>query len=74
MEQYFAKDYTGAPFVLFDAPHLMALAVITMICLSFVYFRDRWDEADRKRVRYGIAIFTLIAELSWHWWSLRYGT
>ena len=74
MDQYFTKDYTGAPFVLFGAPHLISMALITAVCLSMLYFRNVWDENARRRFRYGLAIFLVIAELSWHIWSIYYGT
>jgi hypothetical integral membrane protein (TIGR02206 family) len=69
MEQYFTKDYTGAPFVLFAAPHLIAMGIIAAVCLSLLHFRRVWDENARRRFRYGLAIFLGIAELSWHAWS-----
>ncbi len=72
MEPYFVKDYTSAPFSLFDTPHLMALGIISLICLSFFYFRTVWSETEKRIFRYGLAAFILVAELSWHWWVITY--
>ncbi len=70
MAQYFAVDYQGAPFVLFDAAHLAVMGILSAIYLSLLYFRNIWDDAARRRVRVGLAIFLLVCELSWHVWSL----
>lgn len=72
METYFEKDYTGGGFELFGIPHLLALGIIGLVCLSFFYFRNIWDETARRNVRFGLAGFILVAELSWHWWVLSY--
>jgi len=74
MEQFFTKDYTGAPFVLFDSGHLISMALIAAICFSMLYFRNVWDERSRRNFRYGLAVFLTIAELSWQAWSVYYGT
>ncbi len=72
MEQFFTKDYSGAPFELFGGAHLAALGIIGLICLSFFYFRTVWGEHEKRIVRYGLAAFIVAAELSWHWWVLTY--
>lgn len=74
MDQFFTKDYHGAPFELFGAGHLAAIAVIVLVCLSFYVLRNRWGERERKRFRLGLAGFIVLAELSWHAWSVYYGT
>jgi len=73
MDQFFTKDYTGAPFQLFGAGHLIAIAIIIAACLLLLYFRNAWDEDARRRFRYGLAIYLVIVESSWHIWSIYYG-
>jgi len=74
MAEYFALNYKGAPFVLFDAAHLTAMGILAAICLSMLYFRTVWNEDARRRFRIGLAIFLFVCELSWHAWSLWTGT
>ena len=74
MGEYFTPDYTGAPFVLFNAPHLAALGVIFLIALSFVFARKLWNENTRRNFRYFLAGWLVVWELSWHVWNLAYGT
>ena len=74
MEKYFIKDYTGTPFILFGTAHLISIGVIVAVCLSMLYFRTVWDEGRRRNFRYGLAVFLIIAELSWQAWSVYYHT
>lgn len=74
IEQYFTNEYTGAPFVLFDAGHLISMGIIALACLSMLYFRQVWNESAKRNFRYALAGFLLIAEFSWHAWSVYYGT
>ena len=39
MGKYFALVYDGPPFVLFGTAHLTALAIITLCCFTYLYFR-----------------------------------
>ncbi len=73
LTQYFAKDYTGAPFVLFGPAHLVSLLVIILLNLWLLRFRGA-DEATRRKVRWGLAIVLYIAETSWQVWNLATGT
>lgn len=74
MEQFFAYDYTGAPFELFGPAHIAALGVIALIGLSFFFVRNGWDEKAKRNLRYFLAVWLLIWEVSWHAWSIYYGT
>jgi len=74
MDIYFSPDYPGPAFVLFDAGHLSALAVIALIGLSFFHFGKTWDENARRNVRWLLAGTLVVAELSWQGWSLYHGT
>jgi len=73
MEQFFTKDYTGAPFDLFGPAHLAVLGIIAMIGFSFVFARKLWGEDMRRIFRYGLAIWLAVWELGWHAWSMYYG-
>ena len=48
MGKYFDLVYDGPPFVLFGTPHLTALAIITLCCFSYLYFRKVWGEKERQ--------------------------
>jgi hypothetical protein len=56
MEKYFALNYEGTTFELFGAQHLIALAIITLCCFSYLYFRKVWGEKERNIVRWVFAI------------------
>jgi hypothetical integral membrane protein (TIGR02206 family) len=71
--QYFIKDYTGAPFVLFGPAHLGTLLVIVLLNLSLLRFRGA-SEATRTKLRWTLAIILWTAESSWHIWNLAIGT
>ena len=74
MEPFFTKDYTGAPFELFGPAHLAALGLIVLVALSFLVARRIWDDNAKRRFRIGMAVWLAVWELSWHAWSLYYGT
>jgi len=74
MEQYFTKDYTGAPFMLFDSKHLAALGLIALIGLSFIFARKLWDEKAKRAFRYFLAGWLVFWEISWHILNLVWGT
>ncbi len=73
MGQYFAKDYSGEPFQLFGTGHLIALAIIALINLSFIWLRKSNDRKLKDRVRYTIAALLVISEGSWHIWNIAIG-
>ncbi len=73
MEKYFALTYEGTPFELFGTPHLIALAIITLCCFSYTYFRKIWGEKERKIIRWVFAIAIVVTESTLHIWSLYWG-
>lgn len=73
MGKYFTLAYDGSPFVLFGTPHLIALAIITLCCFSFLYFRKIWGEKEKKIVRWAFAIAIVATESTLHIWSLYWG-
>ncbi len=74
MEQFFTKDYTGAPFELFGTAHLAALGLILLIALSFIPARRLWDENAKRRFRLAMSIWLVVWEIGWHAWSIHYRT
>jgi hypothetical integral membrane protein (TIGR02206 family) len=72
MSQYFAYDYTGAPFVLFGIWHLVALLVIVLVNFAMLGFRSS-SEKTRTIVRWSMAILLWMDEASWHIWNLYWG-
>jgi hypothetical integral membrane protein (TIGR02206 family) len=73
MGQYFAKDYHGEPFHLFGIGHLIALAVVLLFNLSFIWLRKSQNQKLKDRVRFGIATLLLVSEGSWHIWNIAIG-
>jgi len=73
MGEFFAKDYSGAPFQLFGTPHLIALGVVLLVNLCLFYWRDRMPERVRRGFRYGVAALLIVDELAWHLWNLSIG-
>ncbi|MEW6405246.1 MAG: TIGR02206 family membrane protein [Chloroflexota bacterium] len=73
MAEYFDKFYSGAPFELFGPAHLTALGIVTLVCLSFVYFRRMWGEGEQKIFRYTVATLLIINELGLHAWIAYWG-
>jgi hypothetical integral membrane protein (TIGR02206 family) len=73
MEKYFSLHYDGPPFELFGAGHLTALAVVTLFCFSFIYFRRIWGEREKKIARWTFAIALVVNETALHVWSAYWG-
>lgn len=73
MGQYFAKHYTGEPFLLFGPGHLISLAVIIVINLSFIWLRKSENQKLKDGVRYAITFLLVISEGSWHIWNIAIG-
>lgn len=73
MDQFFGKDFSGAAFELFGGGHLIALAIIAGINLSFIFWRKTATEAQRKWFRYALAAILLIDEAAWHAWNAAVG-
>jgi len=73
MGQYFALHYAGPPFELYGTGHIIALTIIALACLSLLYFRNVWDERQKRIFRYSVGIFLIVDELSWHAWAAYWG-
>jgi hypothetical integral membrane protein (TIGR02206 family) len=72
MEQFFAYDYTGKPFILFGAAHIAALIALVFIAFGLMRFKNA-DEETRKKVRIVLGIFLWVNESIWHIWNAAWG-
>jgi len=74
LDQFFTKEFSGGPFVLFSPQHLVVIILLVMVNLSFLYIRKIPDPAFqrifRKRFRVTLAILLLANESLWHIWNL----
>jgi hypothetical integral membrane protein (TIGR02206 family) len=73
MGEYFAVDYSGPPFQFFGIGHLIALSLILIFCLSFLYLRNTLVEVQKKRFRWSLAIILFLNEIAWHAWASYWG-
>jgi hypothetical integral membrane protein (TIGR02206 family) len=73
MIQFFAKDFTGDPFVFLGGAHLAALVILLLINLAIILYRRRFTLQTRKTFRLGLATLLLVNELSWHVWNYAVG-
>ena len=71
MEQFFTKDYTGAPFGFFGAPHLAVMVILLLV--NFSLPRMSGKPRAQKAFRYSLAIMLLVNELAWHVWNAAVG-
>ena len=71
MAEYFAYDYSGAPFEQLGVAHVSALLVILGIIVLFR--RANLPPPERRRIRYFLATLLVVNELSWHAWHAYYG-
>lgn len=70
MEQFFVKDFTNGPFVLFSPSHIAALLAILLVNLSFIFVRRSNSTWLRQGIRYTLAALLIINESLWHIWNL----
>jgi hypothetical integral membrane protein (TIGR02206 family) len=69
MSQFFVKDYTGAPFVLFGLAHLVALLVVVVVNILIVANRKRFTQGGKRNFRVGLATVLILNEVGWHLWN-----
>ncbi len=72
MDQIFARDYTGAPFVFLGSAHLCALLLIALLNFSLLRFKGS-NEATRAKVRWSMALVLWANEVGWHVWNYAVG-
>lgn len=69
MNEFFARNWSGDPFVLFDTRHLIAIAIILVINVVLIIWGHRMPERWRPLVRYGLAVILIVDEIGWHYWN-----
>ncbi len=70
MNQFFATDYQGAPFVLFDAAHLTALGIIILVNLALFPLRRVLTPWLRQAIRYALAALLVVNRIALHIWNI----
>lgn len=73
MEQFFLKDYTGAPFELFGWPHIIAMSIVALVNVAIMCFGRRLSSRGRSILRYTLTFLLLLGEIAWHVWNLATG-
>jgi hypothetical integral membrane protein (TIGR02206 family) len=69
MTQFFAKDWSGAPFIFFGAAHIVALLVVVLLNVFLISRYKNTPEKARRTVAYVMAGVLWANELSWHLWN-----
>jgi hypothetical integral membrane protein (TIGR02206 family) len=73
MGQFFARDYTGAPFELFGPAHLAFLAFLVFAYILLYAFRDKFSDRQKIFLRWFLAVWMVANELAYHAWHIYYG-
>jgi hypothetical integral membrane protein (TIGR02206 family) len=69
LDAYFGTDYSGPPFRLFSAEHLLPLAAIAALCLLIALLVPRLGTRTQSWLRWGLAAFCLANWLAWDFWQ-----
>lgn len=72
MNDYWSTNYNGEPFILFNTPHLIAIAIVTLACLAMFFWRSP-QESSKRLFRYGLAAVLIANEILWHVWNYSNG-
>ena len=72
MMEYFAKDWSGAPFVFLGTAHLTALGLIVLLNVWLARFKGT-AERTRRRIALIMAAVLWLNELGWHIWNYAVG-
>ncbi len=72
MENFFAKDWNGAPFVFLGPAHLFALGLIVLLNIGLARFKNA-PEGTRRWIALTMAIVLWLNELGWHIWNYAVG-
>jgi hypothetical integral membrane protein (TIGR02206 family) len=69
MSQFFAKDYSGEPFVLFGTAHLVTLGIVALLVLFTILLRKSFTPRGRTIFRVSLAAILVLNELAWQTWN-----
>lgn len=72
MEQFFAGDYSGPAFEFLGTAHRVALAVLVVLNLFLILFRNA-DDKTKTKIRWTLALILLGNEIGWHYWNYAVG-
>lgn len=72
MTGYFAGDYQGQVFELFGVAHWAALAVLVLLNLYLLKFRNS-NDGTKAGVRWLMALILWGNEIAWHYWNYAVG-
>ena len=74
MDQFFAKDFQGGPFVIFSISHIIALLSICIftIIMCIILKKEKMSKY-RKPFRYTVGIILILQELSYSLWHISIG-
>jgi len=73
MSYYFAKDFAGPEFELFQMPHLVALSIVLSCALFLLYLRWHKNEKLNNVFRLSLAALLILQEISYHLWRIYAG-
>lgn len=73
MTGYFAANYQGLPFEYLGIAHLGALAVLVLLNLYLIRFRNSSDNT-KAAWRWILALILWGNEIAWHYWNYAVGT
>ncbi len=73
MNEFFVKDFTGGPFVLFSIQHWLAIFAIVLFNIGFLFLRRKATAKTLRRLRYIMAAALIVNEAAWHIWNLATG-
>ncbi|HXD09893.1 MAG TPA: hypothetical protein VN653_07520, partial [Anaerolineales bacterium] len=72
MEQFFAGDYPGPAFEFLGTAHLVALALLTLLNLFLLRYKNA-DDAAKRNIRWTLALILWGNEIAWHYWNYTVG-
>ena len=73
MYEFFGKQWSGDPFILFGTAHLTALGIIVVINILAVFWGRKASDESRKRFRWALAGLLIMDEFLWHLWNFTTG-
>jgi hypothetical integral membrane protein (TIGR02206 family) len=73
MEEFFARDYSGAPFDLFGPAHIGGLLALLLLNLLLTRAKNVSDRTPNL-LRWTLALLLWINESAWHIWRISTGT
>ncbi|NNE46917.1 MAG: TIGR02206 family membrane protein [Rhodothermales bacterium] len=69
MGQFWTIDYSGDPFELFGAPHIVVMVVVALISIALVVRGRRIDTERHAAIRRTLAALLVLNEVLWHVWA-----